>query len=156
MTETSLDKFLGSKLLPIRVQQCRHLAEASNCPRRKFGAMLVDMERDVVIADGYNGAHRKGGRLCGGESCLREGITTGTRLEVGCVHAEMNVICNAAAYGVATKGKCLIVTGEPCHMCAKLIYQSGIALVVVVSGGYTSDNGVQFLRDNGVRVESVP
>jgi dCMP deaminase len=134
------------------MQQCRQLSTASNCPRRKFGAMLIDMERDVVVADGYNGAHRGGGKLCGGTTCLRDSVISGQKIEIGCVHAEMNLICNAAANGVATRGKCLIVTGEPCKMCAKLIYQSGISVVVVLPGGYTSDNGVEFLKDNGVTV----
>ena len=32
--------------------------KASNCPRRKFGALLVDPERNVVLMDGYNGGPR--------------------------------------------------------------------------------------------------
>ena len=43
------DKHLG-----IRIEQCLALAKASNCPRRKFGALLVDPDRNVVLMDGYN------------------------------------------------------------------------------------------------------
>ena len=46
------------KHLAIRIQQCLALAEASNCPRRTFGALLVDPTRNVVLMDGYNGGPR--------------------------------------------------------------------------------------------------
>ena len=133
------------------------MAKASNCPRRKFGALLLDPERNVVLMDGYNGGPRGGGELCGGELCLRDahGITSGTRMEVGCHHAEMNVICNCAASGVPTKKAWLMVTGEPCMMCAKLIHHAGIARVIVVGGGYAGENGLEYLRDHGVGVDAV-
>ncbi|MEM1414507.1 MAG: deaminase [Myxococcota bacterium] len=142
------------KHVRIRVQQCLALAEASNCPRRKFGALLLDPQRNVILMDGYNGGPRGGGELCGGEECLRDtlGVKSGTRMEVGCHHAEMNVICNAAANGVATKGAWLIVTGEPCTLCAKLLHHAGVARVLVVEGGYLGANGVDYLREHGVEV----
>jgi len=74
---------------------------------------------------------------------------------VGCHHAEMNVICNAAASGVACRGAWLIVTGEPCVLCAKLIHHAGIARVLVVEGGYLGANGVPYLREHGVEVVAV-
>jgi dCMP deaminase len=147
------DKHIG-----IRVEQCLALAKASNCPRRKFGALLVDPTRNVVLMDGYNGGPRGGGRLCGGETCLRDelGLPSGQRIEIGCHHAEMNLICNAAANGVPTRGAWLIVTGEPCMLCAKLIHHAGIARVLVVEGGYFGANGVEYLRAHGVEVQTVP
>jgi dCMP deaminase len=148
---------LKPKHVRIRIQQCLALAEASNCPRRKFGALLVDPERNVILMDGYNGGPRGGGRLCGGEECLRDtqNVTSGTHMEIGCHHAEMNVICNAAANGVSTRGAWIIVTGEPCMMCSKLIHHAGIARVLVVDGGYAGANGVRYLQTHGVLVVPV-
>lgn len=145
------------KHIEIRIEQCLTLARASGCVRRRFGALLLDPERNVVLMDGYNGGPRGGGRLCGGEICLRDahGVISGTRMELGCHHAEMNVICNAAANGVPTRGAWLIVTGEPCVLCAKLIHHAGIRRVLVVRGGYIGENGVQYLRDHGVEVQEV-
>jgi dCMP deaminase len=142
------------KHIRIRVEQCLALAKASNCPRRKFGALLLDPERNVILMDGYNGGPRGGGALCGGDTCLRDtlGVQSGTRMEIGCHHAEMNVICNAAANGVPTKGAWLIVTGEPCILCAKLIHHAGILRVLVVDGGYAGENGVPYLDQHGVEV----
>ncbi len=148
---------MKEKHVRIRIEQCLALAKASNCPRRQFGALLLDPERNVVLMDGYNGGPRGGGRLCGGEECLRDvhAVPSGTRMEVGCHHAEMNVICNCAASGVRMQGAWLFVTGEPCLMCAKLLHHSGITRVIVVGGGYAGANGVEYLRQHGVEVEAV-
>ena len=145
------------KHIRIRVEQCLALAKASNCPRRKFGALLLDPERNVILMDGYNGGPRGGGELCGGDVCLRDtlGVKSGTRMEIGCHHAEMNVVCNAAANGVRCRGAWLIVTGEPCMMCAKMIHHAGIARVLIVEGGYMGENGVGYLKDHGVEVVTV-
>jgi dCMP deaminase len=145
---------MKDKHIAIRIEQCLALAKASNCPRRKFGALLLDPRRNVILMDGYNGGPRGGGRLCGGEVCLRDEhqVPSGTRLEIGCHHAEMNVVCNAAASGVATAGAWLIVTGEPCLMCSKLIHHAGIERVIIVVGGYAGENGVEYLKAHGVEV----
>ncbi|MBN2798280.1 MAG: cytidine deaminase [Deltaproteobacteria bacterium] len=146
---------MKDKHVRIRIEQTLSLAKASNCPRAKFGALLLDPERNVVLMDGYNGGPRGGGDLCGGDVCLRDAqhIQSGTRIEIGCVHAEMNVIANAAANGVATRGAWMIVNGEPCLMCSKLIHHAGIAKVIVVDGGYLGENGVPYLREHGVAVQ---
>lgn len=148
---------MKEKHVSIRIEQCLALAKASNCPRRKFGALLLDPERNVVLMDGYNGGPRGGGHLCGGETCLRDDaqIESGTRMEIGCHHAEMNVICNCAASGVSTRGAWLVVTGEPCMMCAKLIHHAGITRVIIVGGGYAGSNGLQYLEDHGVDIQPV-
>lgn len=148
---------MKEKHISIRIEQCLALAKASNCPRRKFGALLLDPERNVVLMDGYNGGPRGGGHFCGGEVCLRDdqAVESGTRMEIGCHHAEMNVVCNCAASGVSTRGAWIFVTGEPCMMCAKLIHHAGITKVIVVGGGYAGANGVQYLRTHNIDVQSV-
>ena len=55
--------------------------------------------------------------------------------------------------GVPTNGAWLIVTGEPCMMCAKLIHHSGIGKVVIVDGGFSGENGVSYLENHGVPVQ---
>ena len=45
--------------------------------------------------------------------CVRSEKCNRERMEIGCHHAEMNVICNAAANGVPTRDAWLLVTGEP-------------------------------------------
>ena len=146
---------MKDKHIKIRVEQCIALSNASNCPRLKVGALLLDPNRNVVLMDGYNGGPRGGGGLCGGNRCIRndEDIESGTMIEKGCHHAEMNLICNAAANGVKTDGAWLIITCQPCHLCAKLIHHAGIAKVIVIEGGFIGANGVQYLLKHGVMVE---
>jgi dCMP deaminase len=146
---------MKEKHIQIRIEQCLSLSRASNCTRRKFGALLLDPDRNVVLMDGYNGAPRGGGDLCGGDVCLRDlgQIESGTRTEIGCHHAEMNVICNAASRGVSTEGAWLFITGEPCLMCSKLLHHAGISRVVVIDGGFSGVNGLEYLRENNVRIE---
>lgn len=148
---------MKQKHLKVRIEQCLALAKLSNCPRRKFGALLLDPERNQVLCDSYNGGPRSGGELCGGSECLRDkmNIESGTRVEVGCHHAEQNLICNAAASGVPATGSWLFVTGEPCLMCSKLIHHSGIARVVVIGGGYMGDNGIEYLREHDIPVSTL-
>lgn len=149
---------MNPKHVQIRVEQCLVLAKASNCPRRKFGALLVDPHRNVILADGYNGGPRGGGHLCGGNTCLRDQkfIPSGTQTEIGCHHAEMNVICNAAANGTSTREAWLIVTGEPCLMCAKLIHHAGIQRVLCVENGYAGGSeGPEYLLAHGVELQYV-
>ena len=148
---------MKDKHIAVRIEQCLALAKASNCPRLKLGALLIDPDRNVILMDGYNGGPRGGGELCGGDVCLRDTmkIQSGTRTEIGCHHAEMNVVCNAAANGVRCRGAWLIVTGEPCMMCAKLIHHAGIVRVLVVDGGFAGANGVEYLRSHGVEVVGV-
>ena len=156
-SQTNLRVYLTmkEKHLNIRIQQCLSLAEASNCPRRKFGALLLDPLRNVVLMDGYNGAPRNGGELCGGNHCLRdqENVKSGTQIEIGCHHAEMNVICNAAASGISTQNAWLFINGEPCIMCAKLIHHAGIKKVLIIEGGYQGINGIDYLEQHHVSIE---
>lgn len=87
------------------------------------------------------------------KSYLRPPIPSGTQLQIGCHHAEFNAIANAAANGVSIKGAHLIVTGEPCLMCAKLLHHAGIVKVICIKGGYAGGtDGIEYLNRNKVHV----
>jgi len=145
---------MKAKHLIVRVEQCLALAALSPCPRRQFGAMLIDPRTNSVIADGYNGTSRGSPYFfCGGNRCEREGIESGTRLELGCHHAESNALANAARRGASTEGAWLIVSGEPCLMCSKILFHAGVSHVYCVQHGYAGgSDGIDFLRANGVEV----
>ena len=145
---------LKRKHLKLWIDLCRRMAEVSNCPRGKFGAIIVDEESNTLVTSGYNGYLRGGSDLCGGlEECARDAqkIPSGTAIEVGCVHAEMNAILNSARETVSTKGKVIFVNGEPCEMCAKFIVQAGIKCVYVIGNVYRK-NGLSLLRQHHVKV----
>jgi dCMP deaminase len=145
------------KILKIRIDQCNLLAEASPCPRRKVGAIIIDPISNVVISDGYNGTPRKSkDLLCGGDVCLRDSLSVGrgTQNDVGCHHAEMNAILNSARTGNTTLGKWIIVSCSPCMMCAKAIHHAGISKVIFANPSSDHTEGVEYLKKHGVLCES--
>lgn len=145
------------KHLRQRVESCIALSKLSPCSRRQFGCVILDPESNVVISDAYNGPLRNScGDLCGGAGCLRDGIESGTRLEVGCVHAEQNAIYNSTRQRASLIGAWLFVNGEPCLVCAKAIIQVGISRVICITGGYSIQDGVELLEAHGVIVNTIP
>lgn len=109
-------------------------AERSTCIRRRVGAVAV--RDNHVLATGYNGAP-KGQTHCIDQGCLREelNIPSGERHEI-CrgVHAEQNIICQAALHGVSLEGAIIYCTTQPCSICARLIVNSGIQKVIYLEG----------------------
>ena len=107
----------------------RLVAERSTCSRRKVGAIAVKNKR--ILATGYNGAPRNM-RDCFEVGCLREamGIPSGQRHEL-CrgLHAEQNVIVQAAVHGVSLEGSEIYCTHQPCLICTKMIINCGIVAV---------------------------
>lgn len=156
-------------------------AKMAKCPRRQFGALLVNSDGRIA-AHGYNGTVSGQPNLCGGDYCLRDGrrcdvcgadspniesrncggchgdgrvdiIKSGTRPDVGCIHAETNLIINSSRSDCV--GGTLYVGGQPCLSCAKIIAQSGIKNVFIREGGYSTNVGVEFLHGCHVIVTSV-
>ena len=141
-----------NKHFNVRLEGARLLAKMSSCPRGQVGAVIFNPHNYVIIADGYNGPPRKGGNLCGGYVCSRT-CPSGTEIQIGCHHAEMNAICNAAREGARTLGMAMAITCEPCLLCAKLIHHAGIELVIYDAKEYSAD-GVEYLKSRGVELLS--
>ena len=137
-----------NKHYKLRLEGAKLLATMSPCPRGQVGAVIFNPHNYVIIADGYNGPPRKGGDLCGGKECERK-CPSGTQIQLGCHHAEMNAICNAARQGASTLGMAIAITCEPCLMCAKLLHHAGITMVIYESNGYTRQ-GIKYLKNNGI------
>ena len=106
----------------------------STCLRRKVGAVLVKDKR--IMATGYNGAPT-GIRHCKDTGCLRETlkVKAGERHEL-CrgLHAEQNVIIQAAYYGAVSKGTTLYSTHMPCIICSKMLINAGVEKIVYLDG----------------------
>lgn len=111
----------------------------STCSRLQVGAILVRDGRPM--AQGYNGPAR------GEAECDH-------RTDEQCrdsVHAETNVLINAAKDGYATKGATMFVTHSPCRPCAANLINSEIA-EVVYARDYRLTDGLDRLRAAGVVV----
>lgn len=146
------------KHLKYWLEQCLRLSQLSECKRNKFGCLIIDPSSNCLLVDGYNGNCRGGSKMCGGENeCLRDiqGIKSGTVPSIGCNHAEANAICNSSRIGIGIKDKWLIVNGEPCLMCSKLIHATGLSVVIYIDGGYSTKEGIDYLKKNRVTVLQV-
>jgi dCMP deaminase len=121
------------------------VARRSTCRRRQVGAVAVKDKR--VLATGYNGAP-SGIPHCLEVGCLREqeGIPSGERHEL-CrgIHAEQNVIIQAAYHGVSIQGATLYCTNLPCAICTKMLINAGIR-EIFYREGYADTLSEGFLK----------
>lgn len=128
------------------------VAKRSTCRRRRVGAITVRDKR--ILATGYNGAPT-GLSHCLDIGCLREelDIPSGERHEL-CrgLHAEQNVIIQAAFHGVSIKGATLYCTNLPCSICAKMLINAGIR-DIIYRDGYADHMTEEML--NAARVELI-
>ncbi len=132
----------------------RIVSKRSTCLRRKVGALIVKDRR--ILATGYNGTPT-GIRHCAQVGCLREklNIPSGERHEL-CrgLHAEQNVLLQAALYGISLRDSTLYITNQPCIICAKMIINAGIK-EVVIAGNYPDKMAREFLDETGIKIRTV-
>jgi dCMP deaminase len=130
------------------------VSERSTCLRRHVGAVLVKDKQ--ILATGYNGAP-SGIAHCEDTGCLRQklNIPSGQRHEI-CrgLHAEQNVLLQAARHGVSVKESVLYITNAPCSICAKMIINAGIK-EIVISGDYPDKMAIDFLKEAKVKVRKI-
>jgi dCMP deaminase len=121
------------------------VAQRATCDRGRCGALLTIGGQ--IVASGYVGSppgfpHCDDvGHLMVADHCVRT------------VHAEQNVLAQAAKLGHSTLGATLYTTMAPCRTCAMLMVTAGIDSVVAVFGypGDPDEAGPSILRDAGVR-----
>lgn len=127
------------------------VAKRSTCRRRQVGAIVVRDKR--ILASGYNGAPA-GLPHCIDIGCLREElhIPSGERHEL-CrgLHAEQNVIIQAAYHGVSIKGGTLYCTNLPCSICAKMLINAGIR-EIIYQDGYADTMTDEMLDAAGIKL----
>lgn len=130
------------------------LSDQSPCCRGAVGAVIIDSSNNP-ISMGYNGPPRGAeGSLCTGHTCERneKKVKSGTQIEIGCHHAEANVLMNAVKKGIAVDQCSLVITTAPCLVCARLIHHSGIKEVFFPSSSKYDRRGQEYLEKNHVSV----
>ncbi len=130
------------------------VSKRATCLRRKVGAVLVKEKK--ILATGYNGAP-SGLKHCIDIDCIREKlhIPSGERHEL-CrgLHAEQNVLLQAALYGISTRGSTLYITNQPCVICAKMLINAGIE-EIVICGDYPDKLAGKFLKEAKIKVRRI-
>jgi dCMP deaminase len=109
----------------------------STCQRAQVGCVITDTDYTTVVSMGYNGNYRGGPDGC--DRPKEQG-------NCGCVHAEANALVKAP---YDTGKLALITTTAPCPMCAKMIVNSRVRMVVYDTS-YRDAAGIMLLRHAGV------
>jgi dCMP deaminase len=128
------------------------VAERSTCLRHHMGAVAVKDKR--ILTTGYNGA-AAGVKDCLELGCLRDekNIPSGTRTEIcRAIHAEQNVIIQAALHGVSLEGCTIYCTHTPCILCAKMMVNAKIKRSVSFEK-YSDDAFRELFKEAGIQVD---
>jgi dCMP deaminase len=131
------------------------VGERSTCRRHHIGAVAV---RDKhILTTGYNGA-AAGLKDCLELGCLRDenNIPSGTRQEIcRAIHAEQNVIIQAALHGISLEGATIYCTHTPCILCAKMLVNARIKRFVSF-GKYADDAFRELFKEAHIDFETKP
>ena len=128
------------------------VAERSTCRRHHMGAVAV---RDKhILTTGYNGAPA-GQKDCLELGCIRDemNIASGEKQETcRAIHAEQNVIIQAALHGISLEGSTIYCTHTPCVLCAKMLVNARIKRFVSFSK-YSDDRFIDLFREAGIEID---
>ncbi len=126
------------------------------CNRGRSGAILVREKR--ILATGYVGSP------IGIDHCddIGHEMHTLTR-ENGVVsrhclrtsHSELNVVANAARFGVSIDGATLYCKMVPCYTCAKTLINAGIKRVVALKNYHATEQSKIIFKKAGVKLEII-
>ena len=100
----------------------RATAKRSSCDRASVGAIAVKNNR--IICTGYNGSLPKM------EECDDMGHYLIANHCMRTVHAEMNLICQAAKMGISMEGSVVYTTHQPCFHCLKHMINVGVFKII--------------------------
>ncbi|BDQ37455.1 cytidine deaminase [Pseudodesulfovibrio nedwellii] len=125
------------------------VAQRSTCTRRAVGAIAVRDKR--ILATGYNGVPTNIAH-CEEVGCLRDklNIPSGERHEL-CrgLHAEQNVIIQAATHQLDLKGCDIYCTTKPCILCTKMLINCEVENIYF-SENYPDELSEEMLAEAGV------
>ncbi len=119
----------------------------SSCLRRQVAAIAVKDKR--ILATGYNGAPTGIKHCIDRGGCMRKqlNIPSGEQPHLCyAVHAEENLIVQAAFHGISLKGCEIYCTHQPCSLCIKKII-SLQPTKVLYKNNYPDDFSLKLLNE---------
>jgi len=124
-------------------------SKKSKCWWRQIGAVLAI--KDKIIFRAHNRMLPTDDE-CYKIGCIRDALVPGKEPEIcSAVHAEADILAQAAKQGISVKNAILCVTHFPCPACAKLIALSGIRKIIYSSGSSVFD-GERVMLQAGVEI----
>lgn len=130
------------------------VSKRGTCDRGRSGAVAVKDKQ--VLATGYVGSP------VGMPHCdevghqLKKMVHEDGRITEHCtrtVHAEQNLICQAAKNGVAIAGATVYCRMTPCRTCAMLLINSGVSRVVCEKKYHDGWESEKLFKKAGIKIE---
>jgi dCMP deaminase len=168
---------MKTKLKEAYMKTAETFADLSHAKRLHVGAIIVKDDR--IISIGYNGMPAGWDNDCedkvwdsgaggwldpeefdakypyeGWHEGAQRNVRYGLKTKPEVLHAETNAIAKLAKSTESGNNATMFITHSPCLDCAKLIFQSGIGSVFY-RNAYRSEDGIQFLKQSGVKVEQM-
>ncbi|HEY4477415.1 MAG: hypothetical protein A3B25_03175 [Candidatus Ryanbacteria bacterium RIFCSPLOWO2_01_FULL_48_26] len=145
---TKYDRTSHAKNDRLLMQMARREAEKSSDWWRHVGA-IVPLRSKMLVAHNEHVPSEYAQYAYGD---IRDFIPAGTKSDVcSAIHAEKNLIAQAARDGISLLGRSLYVTTFPCSDCARVIAYAGIKQCFF-GGGHASFDGVGVLKAYGVEL----
>lgn len=119
-------------------------ASMSDSKRLQVGAVAVLDKR--IVCTGFNGTVSKYG------DDILEDEDGNTKPDV--IHAEENIICQAALQGKSLLGTTIYITHNPCRHCSALLGQVGVRVVKYLHE-YRDTSGLLKLKQYEIKVEKL-
>lgn len=120
------------------------MSEMSKSTRLKVGAVAV--KGGHILCTSYNGTVSNYG------DDVLEDEKGNTKPDV--IHAEENIICQAAIEGKSLVGATIYITHNPCRHCSSLLGQVGIRCVKYLEE-YRDTSGLLKLKQYEIKVEKL-
>lgn len=120
------------------------MSEMSKSTRLKVGAVAV--KNNHILVCSFNGTVSN----YGDESLEDENGKT----KPDVIHAEENILCQAALHGISLKGATLYITHNPCRGCSSKVAQAGIVEVKYLLD-YRDQSGLDKLKQYNVKIEKI-
>jgi len=96
----------------------KSIAQFSHDQETQVGAILVSKDTGAILSTGYNGFVR------GANDCALPNSRPDKYKYI--IHAEVNLLLNAARHGICTSNCYLVCTLSPCINCLRQCWQAGI------------------------------
>jgi len=127
----------------------------SSCLRRHIGAIAVKDKR--ILATGYNGAPSGVKHCLDRGGCLREklNIPSGEQQQKClAIHAEENLILQAAIHGISLYRCDIYCTNQPCNMCTRKIINLKPKNLYYI-GEYPDKEAIELFEEVAIRQEKL-
>ncbi len=130
------------------------IAERGTCDRGKIGALVTVNKR--IVSTGYAGSP-PGQPHCDEVGHLMHDVIDEENHQskhcIRTIHAEQNVICQAAKHGSSLDGGTIYCKMTPCFVCAKMIVGVGIKRVVAQKRYHAEKRTVDLFKSAGVQLD---